>query len=440
MAAVPLMQALGFEPRILASPADGGFVLSALGDAASAARAVRRPHGRSRSMRPGALATRAVVETGRSWCFSTNGRQVRLLDVRRRRAMDSFEFDLTLRWTTTARSPRCGDCSTATASNPRARRTRRSRIFAPHRRVCRFLAVRRARGDRRAALRLRRRPHAGDGRHRDLAERASRTGATVVCTGFSSFYSTNRETVPLWHPSISRELLHRSAPRPGRTARTGARPLSAPSHLPAGARRMSRRDTPGHAVQWPPVRPGRHPAGRERPGERRGGAARAVGAVGRLRRPGGSGVRIAYATLAWSNWAPCTRARLDYRPCLVSAPARAGAAPLTAQPRARSPSGSAWESGSSLERREEKPSGTVLQRPDRSRRTWCGRPWRARAGHRPTRFSSLRIVDPAMGRARSWSRHPIPGGRVRSAVIAAGRVPPERHLGIGPQSLPPSGG
>jgi hypothetical protein len=93
LAAVPLLRALHFEPVVLLSPADGRFVLSGLGDGASAPALLAAPWAEPLDA-VWSLATRAVIATGASWCFSTNGRQLRLLDVSRAVTRGFVEFDL----------------------------------------------------------------------------------------------------------------------------------------------------------------------------------------------------------------------------------------------------------------------------------------------------------------------------------------------------------
>ena len=96
LAAVPLMRTLGFAPSLLFTDAGGAFVLSSLGDTAGAPVLIAAPWSEPLDA-VWRLAARSVLATGAVWCFSTNGRRVRLLDVRRAVAGGFVEFDLDVR-------------------------------------------------------------------------------------------------------------------------------------------------------------------------------------------------------------------------------------------------------------------------------------------------------------------------------------------------------
>lgn len=93
LAAVPMMRALGFDPVILAAVADGGVVVCRL---------VRETAGPLLVVAPWAgpldtawtAAARHVIAGGADWCFATNGRELRLLDVRRALARGFVQFDV----------------------------------------------------------------------------------------------------------------------------------------------------------------------------------------------------------------------------------------------------------------------------------------------------------------------------------------------------------
>ena len=93
LAAVPVMRALGFVPALLFTDAAGAFVLSSLGEIAGAPVLIVAPWSEPLDV-VWRLAARSVLATGAAWCFSTNGRRIRLLDVRRAVSGGFVEFDL----------------------------------------------------------------------------------------------------------------------------------------------------------------------------------------------------------------------------------------------------------------------------------------------------------------------------------------------------------
>jgi hypothetical protein len=426
MAAVPLMQALGFEPRILASPADGGFVLSALGDAASAPVLLAAPWAEPLD-RAWSLATRAVVETGRSWCFSTNGRQVRLLDVRRAIARGFVEFDLDAAvdddrsfaslWGLLRRD--------SFESPPLVERV----VLASSRHtvgVCRSLrfGVLEAIGELLSGF-------AAD-RTRGTSDDATWLNAlheqalTVVYRILFLLFAESRGLVPLWHPvyreNYSIEALRDLAERPG-PARGLWEALQAISRLAhAGCRAGTLRVTPFNGRLFAPAVTPLAESGRVSDE-----AARRVllALSATTRRPGVSGVRIAYRDLGVEQLGAVYESALDYRPCLVSAPGRGGAASLAVHSRApgRRPErvGIRLEPGSGAR----KASGTFYT--PRSITTYLVRQTLAPlvAGASPDDILSLRIVDPAMGSgAFLVAACRYLAGAYESAVTAAGGCHP----------------
>ncbi len=106
----PLMRTLGFAPAPLFTEAGGAFVLSSLGDTASAPVLITAPWSEPLDA-VWKAAARPVLATDAAWCLSTNGRRVRsagrsprrgprLRRVRSRRPRSKM----------TRRSLRCGAC------------------------------------------------------------------------------------------------------------------------------------------------------------------------------------------------------------------------------------------------------------------------------------------------------------------------------------------
>ena len=155
LAAVPLMRILGFVPSMLFTDAAGAFVLSSLGDAAGAPVLVAAPWAEPLDA-VWRLAARSVLATGAPWCFSINGRRVRLLDVRRAVAGGFVEFDLESALDDDAAfAVLWGLLRRESLRSAAPRRARVDRLLATRRRGLPVASGRRARSDRRAAVRIR---------------------------------------------------------------------------------------------------------------------------------------------------------------------------------------------------------------------------------------------------------------------------------------------
>jgi hypothetical protein len=426
MAAVPLMHALGFEPGTLASPADGAFVLSTLGDAPSAPALLAAPWAEPLDA-AWSLATRAVVGTGRSWCLSTNGRQLRLLDVRRAIARGFIEFDLDAAvdddrafaslWGLLRRD--------SFESPPLVERV----VLASSRHtvgVCRSLrfGVLEAIGELLCGF--------GADRRRVTIDIAAWLNAlheqalTVVYRILFLLFAESRGLVPLWHPvyreNYSIEALRDLAEQPG-PARGLWEALQAIARLAhSGCRAGTLSVTPFNGRLFAPAVTPLAESGCV--GDET--ARRVLLALSAVSgRPGGSGVRIAYRDLGVEQLGAVYESVLDYRPCLASAPGTGGAAPLAGR---RSAPGRRQErAGIRLERGSgaRKASGTFYT--PRSITTYLVRQTLAPlvAGASPDDILSLRVVDPAMGSgAFLVAACRYLAGAYESAVIAAGGCHP----------------
>jgi hypothetical protein len=426
LAAVPLMRVLSFEPVILLSPADGSFVLSGLGDAPSApvllAASWAEPLDAVWS-----LATRVVIAAGTSWCFSTNGRQVRLLDVRRAVARGFVEFDLD--------AAADDDRSFAVLWGLLRRESFEppsliERIVLASSRhtvgVCRSLrfGVLEAMGELLSGFAANRKRGIGDGATwlNALHEQA----LTVVYRILFLLFAESRGLLPLWHPvyreSYSVEALRDLAERPG-PARGFWEALQATSRLAhAGCRVGTLRVTPFNGRLFAPSVTPLAECGRVNDE-----AARRVllALSATSRRPGVDGVRIAYRDLGVEQLGAVYESVLDYRPRLVPVPGRTGT--LVDSRRAGAPGRRAasvdirLEPGSGVR----KATGTFYT--PRSITSYLVRQALAPlvSGASPDEILSLRVIDPAMGSgAFLVAACRYLAGAYESALTAAGGCHP----------------
>ena len=204
--------------------------------------------------------------------------------------------------------------------------------------------------------------------------------------------------MPLWHPVYRDELLDRSAARPGRAPRPGARPVGgAAGDLAPGSLGMPRGESPRHAVQRAAVRAGGDAARRERPAGRRSGEAGGAGALDACRaRPAAGERESRIATSASNNSAPSTRAcsttARDWSPQPRDASRAQSAPPCRSSRRPTRPG-----------QRRQEGHRHVLHAARRSRRTWCGARWlRWWTAPPPTRSSRSASSIPRWAAARSW--------------------------------------
>ncbi len=266
LAAVPLMRTLGFAPTPLFTEAGGAFVLSSLGDTAGAPVLITGPWSEPLDA-VWRLAARSVLATGVAWCLSTNGRRVRLLDVRRAVARGFVEFDLDAAVEDEVAFAALWGLLRRESFDSPSLIERVSVASSRHAvGVCKSLRV----GvlDAIGALlsgfagALRREVGAEPSELDGLYEQA----LTVVYRVLFLLFAESRGLVPLWHPIYPKELLDRSAARSGRTPRPSARPVGgAAGHLAPRSLGMPCGESPRHTVQRTPVRPGGDTACRERP-------------------------------------------------------------------------------------------------------------------------------------------------------------------------------
>ncbi len=269
LAAVPLMRILGFVPSLLFTDAAGAFVLSSLGAAASAPVLIAAPWAEPLDA-VWRLAASSVLATGAPWCFSINGRRVRLLDVRRAVAGGFVEFELESAVEDDAAFAALWGLLRCESFDPPALVERVSIASSRHAvgvsrslRVGVLEAIGELLSGFRGALARKVDPDpAGlDGLHEQAL--------TVVYRILFLLFAESRGLVPLWHPVYRRSYSIRSAARPGRTPRPGAGSVGgATGHLAPRSLGMPRGEPPRHAVQRAPVRTGGDSTGRERPAGR----------------------------------------------------------------------------------------------------------------------------------------------------------------------------
>ncbi len=336
LAAVPLMRILGFVPSLLFTDAAGAFVLSSLGDAAGAPVLVAAPWAEPLDA-VWRLAARSVLATGAPWCFSINGRRVRLLDVRRAVAGGFVEFDLestleddaafAVLWGLLRREsldPPPLVERVSIASSRHAVGVSRSLRVGVLEAIGELLSgfggalVRKVDAD----------PAELDGLHEQAL--------TIVYRVLFLLFAESRGLVPLWHPvyrkSYSIEALRDLAERPGR-ARGLWEALQAISRLAhSGCRAGNLRVTPFNGRLFAPAATPLAESGRLDDEAAR----RVMLALSTMPRTAGAGrARISYRDLGVEQLGAVYESVLDYRPRLVAAAERREPVPSRQEPLSR---------------------------------------------------------------------------------------------------------
>ncbi len=398
VAAAPLMRVLGFEVAPLRLTADGGFVLSLLGEAAVAPALVAAPWSESLDA-VWRRAARSVLATGSAWCFTINGRRLRLIDVRRVVAGGFVEFDLDSAVEDGAAFAALWGLLRRESFEPPALVERAALASARHAvGVCRSLrsGVLDAIGELLSGLAGTPTPEVRTGRSAlgGLHEQV----LTVVYRILFLLFAESRGLVPLWHPvyrkSYSIESLRDLAERPGR-ARGLWEALQAISRLAhSGCRAGTLRVTPFNGRLFAPSATPLAESGRMDDEAAR----RVVLALSTTAgRAGARNARISYRDLGVEQLGAVYESVLDYRPRLVPAPAEPAAAP---------PAGRAGTAGRRAPRVDirlepgsgvRKATGTFYT--PRSITTYLVRQTLAPLadGASPDAILSLRVVDPSMG-------------------------------------------
>jgi hypothetical protein len=426
LAAVPLAKALGFEPAILQAAADDSVVVSRLGQAGAApillAASWADPLGSVWR-----TTMRQVIATGAAWCLLTNGRQLRLVDVRRAFALRFIEFDLgcvledaasfAVLWglfrSAGFESPALVDRVAMASARHAVGVTRSLRI-----------GVLRALGDLLSGL-------AGivsqdTGPVGNSIDAVHEQALTIVYRILFLLFAESRGLVPLWHPvyreSYSMESLRDLAERPARP-RGLWEALQAISRLAhTGCRAGNLRVTPFNGRLFAPaVTPLADNCHVDDETARRVLLALST-APARAR---GERARIAYRDLGVEQLGAVYESVLDYRPQLV--PARSGAdrggqLRGAGTDRARATRADMrLVPGSGVR----KATGTFYT--PRSITTFLVRRTLAPlvAGASPDEILSLRVVDPAMGSgAFLVAACRYLAGSYESAIIASGGCHP----------------
>lgn len=421
LAAVPLMGTLGFAPTPLFTEAGGAFVLSSLGDTASAPVLITAPWSEPLDA-VWKLAARSVLATDAVWCLSTNGRRVRLLDVRRAVARGFVEFDLDAAVEDDAAFAALWGLLRRESFEPPALIERVSVASSRHAvGVCRSLRV----GvlDAIGALlsgfagALVRKVDDGPLELDGLHEQA----LTVVYRVLFLLFAESRGLVPLWHPvyrrSYSIEALRDLAELPGR-ARGLWEALQAISRLAhSGCRAGNLRVTPFNGRLFAPAATPLAESGRLDDEA----AKRVVLALSTTSGGTGAGrTRISYRDLGVEQLGAVYESVLDYRPRLVPA------APSSSEP-TLPPGGPSERRAGRIDVRLEPGSGvrkaTGTFYTPRALTTYLVRRTLAPlvAGASPEAILALRVVDPAMGSGAflvAACRYLAAG--YESALVAAG--------------------
>jgi hypothetical protein len=321
LAAVPLIRALGFVPALLFTDAGGAFVLSSLGDPAGTPVLLAAPWSEPLDG-VWRLAARSVLATGAAWCLSTNGRRVRLLEVRRAVAGGFVEFDLECAVEDDAAFAALWGMLRRESFEPPALIERVSVASSRHAvGVCKSLRV----GvlDAIGALLS---GFAGAAPRKTEAETdpadldgLHEQALTVVYRVLFLLFAESRGLVPLWHPvyrrSYSIEALRDLAERPGR-ARGLWEALQAVSRLAhSGCRAGNLRVTPFNGRLFAPAATPLAESGRLDDEAAR----RVVLALSTTAGRAGTGrTRISYRDLGVEQLGAVYESVLDYRPRLVS--------------------------------------------------------------------------------------------------------------------------
>ncbi len=398
MAAAPLVRALGFEVAPLFSAADGSFVLSSLGATGDAPALVAAPWSEPLDA-VWRLAARSVLATGTAWCLSTNGRRVRLIDVRRAVAGGFVEFDLDSAVEDEAAFAVLWGLLRRESFKPPALVNRAALASSRHAvGVCRSLrsGVIEAIGELLSGF-------AGTltrevGTRRPALEVLHEQVLTVVYRVLFLLFAESRGLVPLWHPvyrkSYSIESLRDLAERPGR-ARGLWEALQAISRLAhSGCCAGTLRVTPFNGRLFAPSATPLAESGRMDDEAAR----RVVLALSTTAGRAGAGrVRVSYRDLGVEQLGAVYESVLDYSPRLAPAPAAPAAVPRAGRAgvaglRARRVD-IRLEPGSGVR----KATGTFYT--PRSITTYLVRQTLAPLvdGAPPDAILSLRVVDPAMG-------------------------------------------
>jgi hypothetical protein len=397
LAAGPLMRTLGFAPSLLFTEACGAFVLSSLGDTESAPVLITGPWSEPLDA-VWRLAARPVLATGATWCLSTNGRRVRLLDVRRAVARGFVEFDLDAAVDDDAAFAALWGLLRRESFDPPPLIERVSVASSRHAvGVCRSLRV----GvlDAIGALlsgfagALPREGGADPSELDNLHEQA----LTVVYRVLFLLFAESRGLVPLWHPvyrrSYSIEALRDLAELPGR-ARGLWEALQAISRLAhSGCRAGNLRVTPFNGRLFAPAATPLAESGRLDDEA----AKRVVLALSTTSGGTGTGrTRISYRDLGVEQLGAVYESVLDYRPRLVPAASSSSEPTLSHGGRSVRRAGRIdvrLEPGGGVR----KATGTFYT--PRALTTYLVRRTLAPLvdGASPEAILALRIVDPAMG-------------------------------------------
>jgi hypothetical protein len=378
------MRTLGFAPSPLFTEAGGAFVLSSLGDTTDSPVLVAAPWSEPLDA-VWRLAARPVLATDAAWCLSTNGRRVRLLDVRRAVARGFVEFDLDAAVEDDVAFAALWGLLRRESFEPPPLIERVSTASSRHAvGVCTSLRV----GVLDAigtllsgfAGALARKVDEGPAELDGLHEQA----LTVVYRVLFLLFAESRGLVPLWHPvyrrSYSIEALRDLAERPGR-ARGLWEALQAISRLAhSGCRAGNLRVTPFNGRLFAPAATPLAESGRLDDEA----AKRVVLALSTTSGGTGTGrTRISYRDLGVEQLGAVYESVLDYRPRLVPRASRRSAHRIDVR----------LEPGSGVR----KATGTFYT--PRALTTYLVRRTLAPLldGASPEAILALRVLDPAMG-------------------------------------------
>jgi hypothetical protein len=426
LAGAPLADTLGFDPSILQAARDASFLICRLGRAESVP--VLLVTAWSAPLDPAwREAVRGIVATEAPWCLATNGRQLRLVDVRLACARRFLEFDLecalsdqasfAVLWGLCRRSAfeppslveRIVDASVRHAIG--VGRSLRQGVLEAMAALLSALAGARSRRSSSATSEI---------------EAVHEQALTIVYRILFLLFAESRGLVPLWHPvyrnSYSMESLVELAERPGhpRGLWDTLRAISRLAH--AGCHAGTLRVTAFNGRLFAPsVTPLADHCRVDDETARQVLLALATAPA----RTGGGRARIAYRDLGVEQLGAVYESILDYRPQLlpVEAPTGAGARPKTAaapgrpapRPEIRLVAG----------RAARKATGTFYT-PRSITTHLVGRTLAPLvSGASPDQVLSLRIVDPAMGSGAflvAACRHLA--GAYESAIIDAGGCHP----------------
>lgn len=314
LAGAPLSRILGFDPPVVVAGGDGRFVSCRLDGSAVALALVSAPWSESLDAAWRA-ASPHVVREGAAWCLATNGRLLRLLDVRRAVARSFVEFELEAAAADGALfSVMWGLCRAESfGASPLVERA--SAASARHTvGVCRSLraGVLDAIGQLLASLPV---PAGGSTPGDSALDALHGQALTLVYRILFLLFAESRGLVPLWHPiyrdNYSIEALRDLAERPGRP-RGLWEALQAISRLAhAGCRAGTLRVTPFNGRLFAPAVTPLGESGRvDDDAARRVLLALSTAPA----RGGGAPVRISYRDLGVEQLGAVYESVLDYRP------------------------------------------------------------------------------------------------------------------------------